>query len=153
MSPRPFARRALLAGLLAAGGAFAAHSSPIVVMNAWTRPVMAAGMTGAGYMIIANRGTIADRLIGASSPAAAKVSIHQSREVGGVMTMRPVPFLAIPARGKASLAPGGFHLMLEGVKRPLKPGDRVPLSLRFARAGAVSAWLDVRVGPPGAMRM
>jgi hypothetical protein len=150
MTGEQLSRRASLFLLMAcatAPGVVAAHSTPIAVIGAWTRPVPA-GMNGAGYLTIVNRGRIADRLIGASSPAAVKVSIHQSRQVGGVMTMRAIPFLDVGAGGRVSLAPGGLHLMLEGLRRPLRVGQSLPVSLIFAVAGQVRANLIVREAAP-----
>jgi copper(I)-binding protein len=152
MIVRLFGRRLLLATLVAASAsAFAAAPARIAVTGGWTRPV-AQGMTAAGYLTVANRGAFADRLIGASSPFAAKVSIHESRQVGSVMTMRAIPTLTVPGRGKVTLAPGGLHLMFEGVKRPLPVGARVPVTLIFSGAGAVRASLAVGAGPAD-MRM
>jgi len=140
-------RRLMLAGLLAA--AMGANAAPaprnaprIAVIAGWTRPV-AGGMNDAGYLTIVNHDSFGDRLIGASSPDAAKVSIHVSRNERGVMTMRPVPALTIPGRGKVILAPDGYHLMLEGIRHPLKVGDRVPVSLTFDGGATVSASLRV----------
>ena len=116
--------------------------------GAWTRPA-AAGINGAGYLILTNRGRLADSLIGVSSPAAARGSIHRSAmAAGGVITMRDLPSLAIAPGATVKFAPGGLHLMLEGLKRPLKAGDTVPAVLTFARAGRVTVTFTVRAGAP-----
>jgi copper(I)-binding protein len=142
-------RRALLAATFAvvATGASGALS-PLVVRDAWTRPA-AAGMNGAGYLVIANKGSLPDRLISAASAAAARVSIHESRMMGSVMTMRTLDGVAIPGGGSVTFKPGGLHLMLEGLKAPLKAGDRVAVTLVFARAGRTAATFTVANGPPG----
>ncbi|HEY1415440.1 MAG TPA: copper chaperone PCu(A)C [Caulobacteraceae bacterium] len=147
-------RRLLLVGLLASAGA-SATPLQITVSSAWTRPA-AAGMNAAGYMTIANHGHSPDRLTSAASPIAARVTLHQSRMVGAVSVMRPVEGIDVTSRGQISLAPGGVHLMLEGLKRPLQPGDRAPVTLLFQHAGPVRAWLTVRTGteaPTPGMRM
>ncbi len=105
-------------------------------------------MNGAGYLTLVNRGRLADRLIGASSSVAAEVSLHRSLQIGGVMTMRAVSVLDVGGGARVSFAPGGLHLMFEGLRRPLLPGQSVPVSLIFARAGRVRATLIVRAGPP-----
>nr|MBA3811111.1 copper chaperone PCu(A)C [Caulobacteraceae bacterium] len=137
--------------LACAGSVAVAARAPaaITVHGAWTRPA-AAGMNAAGYGAIANSGPRADRLIGVASPAASRVLIHQSRSAGGVMSMRTLGNLAIPAGATMTFAPGGLHLMLEGLKRTLSVGGRVPITLIFAKAGAVHAELAVRSGdlPP-----
>lgn len=139
-------QRILIACLLVSASASAAPQR-IRVTNAWTRPALA-GMNAAGYMTFANRAPVPDRLDGASSPLAARVTLHQSRMVGSVSVMRPAAGVPVPSHGQASLSPGGFHLMMEGLKRPLKPGERAPVTLEFQRAGPVRAWLTVRGGAP-----
>jgi len=130
--------------------AHAAGSAAIVVRDAWTRPANL-GVNAAGYLLISNTGRTADRLTGASSPSAATVTLHLSQTVGGVASMRAVDGVPIRAGQTAILAPGGFHLMLEGLRRPFKVGDRVPLSLTFFKAGVVRTELTVRVAAPQAM--
>lgn len=142
---------ALAAGFaLAVAGApwvQAAVSGPLTVADAWTRAA-GARQNGAGYLSITNRGRIADRLIAASSAAATHVSIHESRMVGSVATMRAVGAVAIPGGATVAFRPGGLHLMLEGLKRPLKVGERVTVILIFARAGRRAAVFSVRDGQP-----
>jgi len=147
-----FTRRATLAATLAialagAPRVQAAAASLLTVASAWTRPA-AAGQTGAGYLSITNRGRTADRLIAASSAAAARVSLHESAMVGSVATMRPVDAVTIPVGATVAFRPGGLHLMLEGLKRPLKVGGRVAVTLVFAKAGRRVAVFSVRDGPP-----
>jgi copper(I)-binding protein len=137
----------LAAAVIVPAAVGAAPATPIAVVGAWIRPVQV-GMNGAGYMTLVNRGGLADRLIGASSPVAAQVSVHRSLEIGGVMTMRAIPVLDVAGGARVSLAPGGLHLMLEGLRRPLAPGQRVPVTLIFAKAGRVRITLVVRVGAP-----
>ncbi|HWD67754.1 MAG TPA: copper chaperone PCu(A)C [Caulobacteraceae bacterium] len=146
-----FGRRLLLVGLFAFASA-SATPPRITVIGAWTRPA-AAGMNAAGYMTIANHDGFPDRLMGAASPMAARVSLHRSRKVGNVSIMRPIDGIDVTSHGRTSLAPGGFHLMLEGLKRPLRPGERAPVTLQFQRAGPVRAWLTVRSGPAAATGM
>jgi hypothetical protein len=141
---------AALAGLAAA--ALAAPPAVIVVSRAWTRPALV-GMNAAGYLTLANRGRAADRLTGAATADAARVSIHVSRQIGAVMTMRPVAGLDIPAGGSVTLAPGGYHLMLEGLKRPLRSGDKITVQLHFATAGDMKVSLAVIAGAAMMPRM
>jgi copper(I)-binding protein len=144
-------RRAVLGAGLAvvvSGPAGAASPGHLTIRDAWTRPA-AAGVNGAGYLTIVNSGHTADRLISASSAAAARVSIHESAMVGAVMTMRTLDGVAIPAGASVTFKPGGLHLMLEGLKAPLKSGGRVAVTLVFARAGRMAARLVVAGGPPG----
>ena len=108
----------------------------------WTRST--AGTVGAGYVTIVNTGKAADQLVSASSPVAGKVEIHTMTMNGGVMKMRPLPAgIALPAGKTTALKPGGYHLMLIGLKAPLVEGKLVPLTLNFARAGTVKVELKV----------
>ena len=130
-------------GVLAMG---AKRPAPISVEGAWTRPAMVGG-TAAGYLTIVNHGRLTDNLVSASSPLAARVTVHQSRRSGGIVSMIPVAILPIPAAGRIALSPGGYHLMIQGLKRPLALGDRLPVVLTFTHAGSIAANLDIRNGP------
>lgn len=131
---------------LALSTAAAAHDFTIgklSIAHPWTRQTAPGQANGGGFMVIANRGGL-DRLVAASSPAAAKVEIHTMTMEGGIMRMRPVPAgLTIPAGGKLELKPGGYHIMLIGLRAPLKLGAMVPLTLRFEKAGSKTVQLKV----------
>ncbi len=131
---------ALLAGLLLAAPPVAAEG-PIEVAEARAR-VLLADRPGAAWLTIRNSGP-ADRLIGAESPAAARVELHTHIHEGGVMRMREVESIAVPAGGEAVLEPGGDHLMLFGLRPGLAPGDEIPLVLIFERAGRMDVPLGI----------
>lgn len=139
-------RLVLAAGLaLAARGAWAAAT--LTVAKGWSRPAMQ-GMNGAGFLTLTNRGAKADILIAVESPAARKVEVHRSGMANGVMTMAPAPRLPVPAGGTVKFAPGGYHLMLLGLARPLRVGDVVPVTLRFSSGAVVQAGLTVALSAP-----
>ena len=117
-------------------------ATSITVEEPWTRATPPGAKVGAGYMKI--KSTAGDRLVGASSPAAARVEMHVTEKKGDVMRMREVKAYDIPARGGFELSPGGAHLMLVDLKAPLKEGAKVPLTLRFEKAGDVKVELQVR---------
>jgi copper(I)-binding protein len=95
-------------------------------------------------MTLRNRGTSPDRLVGAETLAARAVEIHEQRMEDGVMRMRPLPGgVALPPGEAVTLGPGGLHLMLIGPTRAFARGQRVPLTLRFERAGEVAVELAV----------
>lgn len=124
----------------------------IEVVGPWARATAATAKTGAAYMILRNEGGAADRLLSASSPAAGRVELHTHVKDGEVMRMRKVDTIALNARGSATLAPGGLHVMLFDLKAPLKEGTTFRLTLRFERAGEVAAEVAVRsatAGGPG----
>ena len=85
-------------------------------------------------------------------PAAERVEMHMTLRDGEILRMRQVKELGIPAGSKLALAPGGAHLMLINIKRPLKAGDKVPVTLRFAKAGEVKVELSVRAPPKPAAK-
>ncbi len=135
--------------LIVAACAPSQSASPkIVIENVWARPTrsgMGGKVTSAAYMIIKNEGNEPDRLVGAMSDVAEHVEIHQSIMEGNVMKMRPVEGgLEIPAKGQVELKPGGYHVMLIGVKQPLKPGDRFTLILEFEKSGKKTLQVEVK---------
>ncbi|MBV9362231.1 MAG: copper chaperone PCu(A)C [Betaproteobacteria bacterium] len=115
----------------------------VTVTDAWTRATAPGAQIAAGYMTIKNAGKAPDKLVSASSPVAEKVETHVTVKEGDIFRMREVKGFDIPAGGSYELKPGGAHLMLMNVKAPLKEGDKVPLTLRFERAGEVKTELQV----------
>ena len=142
-------RRLILAALLLAMPAAAqeVRAGDLSITRPWTRAAGQNG-TGAGFLAIANRGTAADRLVGASSPVARVTEIHTHMREGDILRMRPVPAIDIPPGETVTLQPGGFHLMLIGLKEPLIQGQTVPVTLRFERAGEVQ--VNLTILPAGA---
>lgn len=114
----------------------------------WARA--SAGATGAVFVVIANESPSADRLLTVQSPIASDAMIHRSFEQGGVMRMEHVPALPIDAGQRLEMKPGGLHIMLMGLKQPLRKGEEFPLVLGFEHGGATS--LTVKVYGPGAMK-
>lgn len=123
----------------------------LTIGHSWSRATPPAGRTGAGYLTIENRGATADRLTGAAiDPAIADAAeLHSMTMDNGIMRMRPVEGgVALPAGQTVELSPGGIHIMLVGLKAPLKEGTRVPLTLTFEKAGSVT--VELAVGKAGA---
>jgi periplasmic copper chaperone A len=117
----------------------------LVLDHAWSRATPGGAKVGGGYLIIENKGATADKLIGGSSPVAGKVEVHEMAMNNGVMTMRLLKDgLPIPAGQSVKLAPGGYHVMLMDLKAPLKKGDKIPVTLKFEKAGDVKVTLDVQ---------
>lgn len=109
-------------------------------------PSLAGVNNGAAYLRgIQNKGQQPDKLLSASSDVAARVELHRMGLDAGVMRMREVPFIALPAGQTTLLRHGGeHHLMLMDLKRPLKDGDRFDMTLNFERAGSqtVRVWVQ-----------
>lgn len=127
--------------------AVAQQGGGIAVEHPWARAT--AGDTGAAYFSIVNKGASSDRLLSASTPVAQSASLHQSKVENGVMMMRPLPPLEVAPGKSAALKPGADHLMLMGLKHPLKQGESFPLTLHFEKAGDVQ--VAVKVESAGAM--
>ena len=115
-----------------------AFAGDILVMDA----VAAASPTpqttnGAAYLSIMNKGKQADALLGFSTPSAGSAMLHESKDENGVMKMIMMDQLDIPAGATVDIRPGHLHIMLEGLKQPLKVGDLVLLDLQFQKAGHI----------------
>jgi hypothetical protein len=123
----------------------------LVLDHAWARATPAGAKVGGGFLTIENKGTTPDKLMGASSPAAGKVEVHETAMNNGVATMRPVKGgLSIPPGQSVTLAPGGYHIMMTELKGPIKKGDKLPVTLTFEKAGEVKITFDVQgVGAMG----
>jgi copper(I)-binding protein len=140
-------RFAAAAAIATAFVPIAAQAAPALhVRDGWSRPA-AAGGTAVGYLTLVNKGP-ADALVAAESPVAQKVEMHASSMAGGVMRMSRELRVDIPAGGQVSFAPGGRHLMLIGLKKAFRQGDRAPLTLRFASGARLTTELAVSPTAP-----
>lgn len=131
-----------LAGLALAAPAAAQPAT--LHIEGWARATVPAQKASAAYLLIHNRGTRPDRLLSASTPAAAQTSLHSTSTRGGVARMRAVGPIPIPAGQRVEMKPGGLHVMLIGLRAPLRAGQKLPLTLRFERAGVVRTTVSVR---------
>ncbi len=130
--------------LLAACGGSGGTSSSITVNEAWVNSAPLMGMPGAAYFVIQNNGAAADQLLSVESDIAQTLEMHETKESGGIMQMSPVASVPIPAGSQVEFKPGGFHVMLIGLTRELKTGDKVQLMLNFEKAGKVPVTAEVR---------
>ena len=137
----------LVAGFVFAASAISAQTGQLEVDNAWARATPGKSAIGAAYVTI--HSPTADKLVAASTPVAKKAELHTMSMSGMVMKMRPVASIDIPAGQAVTLQPGGFHIMLMGLKHPLKAGQTFPLTLTFTKAGAQT--VNVAVEKIGAM--
>lgn len=125
-----------------------AASSTVQVSQAWSRPAPQGG-NGAGYAVIRNIGPAADTLIAVATPVAGRAEIHESMIMNGQAMMHPRPGgLPVPAGATVALKPGGWHIMLMGLKQPLKAGDHYPATLTFKKAGKVTVQFSVQATAP-----
>ncbi|MGO4331326.1 copper chaperone PCu(A)C [Cupriavidus sp. 2TAF22] len=122
---------AALLAALCSGAAFA----QVDVSNAWARGTVPA-QTATGVFMTLHAHEPA-KLVGVSTPAAATAEVHEMKMDGNVMRMRAVGALDLPRMQDVELKPGGYHVMLMGLKAPLKKGDTVPLTLKIEQGGKV----------------
>ena len=119
----------------------------VTVRDAWARATPTGATAGAAYMTLTS--PAGDMLTGVSTPVAGQAAVHEMRMDGAVMRMRGLEGgLVLPPGQAVTLLPGGLHIMLEGLKAPLKQGGTVPLHLTFRTAPALD--LDVPVQAVGA---
>jgi copper(I)-binding protein len=137
---------ALAAFLLIAGGA-AAQTGSVAVKDSWARATPGKAEIGAAYLTLES--PVPDRLTGLSTPIAQTAQLHTATMEGGVMKMRPLAGLDLPAGQAVTLKPGATHIMLLGLNQPLHPGQSFPLTLHFEKAGTRE--VSVSVEKAGAM--
>jgi copper(I)-binding protein len=119
------------------------HLKSLSIDHPFARATPPGSKSGGAYFVVQNASATPDKLIGVASPAAGSAEIHQMAMDGGMMKMRAVTAADIPSGGKLELKPGGYHLMLLDLKQPLKPGDKVPLTLTFEGAGTIEVSVEV----------
>jgi copper(I)-binding protein len=110
-----------------------AQTGGVEITDAWARATPGGAETGAAYLTL--RSPAGDRLTGITSPAAEKTQLHEMTDDGGIMRMRGVAAVDLPPGQPVTLKPGGLHIMMMGLKHPLQPGQSVPLTLTFEKAG------------------
>ena len=108
----------------------AAHAE-VTVKEAWVAEAPPTAMALAAFMTLENSDAVDRKLVRAEAPGFDRVELHRSMEVDGVHQMRRQDFILVPANGTATLAPGGYHVMLIGVQEPRRAGDEIPLTLVF----------------------
>ena len=136
---RSFAR--LLVFIAAAAAATAAQAQ-VTVSNAWVRGTVQGQTATGAYMQL--RSADGATLLGADSPAAGIVEIHEMRMEGNTMRMRGVEQLELPAGRAVDLKPGGYHVMLMDLKAPLKKGDTVPIKLKVRSKSGQTQDVEVK---------
>ena len=135
MTPRTFIA-ALVLGAAAAAHAHSFKAGDIAIEHPYARVSAPGQPNGGAYLQLKNTGS-ADRLLSASAAVSTSIELHSMQMEGDVMRMRQVDAIDVPTGQAVVLQPGGLHLMLVGLKSPLKAGERFPLTLRFEKAGEV----------------
>ncbi len=120
-------------------------ASDVMVIGAFARAsAVSTATSGVVYMTLTNHGATADKLVSITTLVASMAMLHESKEDGGVATMLDMAGLDIPAGSSIEMKPGGIHIMLMGLKAPLKKGDTLKLVLSFEHAGNVD--VEAKIG-------
>ena len=132
----------LLGLLLSSCGKGSTEQPQIAVSAAWAPPTAAGQSAAAAYMTITNSGG-ADRLTDVAAEIG-QASLHSTSMDGGVMRMRPVDTVDLPANATVELKPAGLHVMITGLKQPLPAGSSFPLRMTFEKSGERAVAISVR---------
>lgn len=142
-SPAPLLRLAAATDAMAQMSGMV-HAGDLMISTAWTRATPPGAKVAGGYLTISNGGKTADRLTGGSFEGGGRIEVHEMSMNDGVMKMRALDGgLEIKPGATATLAPGGYHLMMLDLTKPLAKGDKVKAHLTFEKAGAVDVDFDV----------
>jgi len=147
---------AVLALAAAISGAALAHDAKLAdltIHHPWARASIGPAKAGAAYLTIVNAGADVDRLIGVETPAAKMSETHTNIMDQGVMKMRPVEAVEVQPGEPVIFQPGGLHIMLMGLKAPLKEGETFPLTLRFEKSGSIEVEVTVEKATTMAPRL
>lgn len=124
-----------------------AHAQDVQVSDSFARATVPQQKTAGAYVTIENKGKETDRLIGATTPVAKSVEIHTMELDGNVMRMREAGPIELKPASRVEMHPGeGYHLMMAGLRQPLKAGDSFPLTLQFEKAGKIEVAVPVQAG-------
>ncbi|GAB0147689.1 copper chaperone PCu(A)C [Marichromatium sp. PS1] len=123
---------------------WAAQPDGVVVDEAYVRAVPPGQPNSAAFMVLENDGAVDRAVVAATSPVAEVVELHTHREEGGMMRMRRIERIALPAGERVRLAPGGLHLMLIGLRQPLLVDELVALELQLDDGSRIGLDVPVR---------
>ena len=114
----------------------------IVIENPWARASI--GKNGAAYVTVVNHGKHSDKLIRVMAPVAKRVQLHTHKTDNGIMRMRPIKSVPVPAHTSVMLKPSGHHIMMMGLTQKLIMGEEFPLTLVFENAGKLTVKAQIR---------
>lgn len=131
----------LLTPLVAAKSA----ADEVTVVDPYVRAVPPGQPNSAAFMQLQNKSTTEHAIVKAESPVSNVVELHTHINEGGVMKMRQIKQIDVPAQGSTTLKPGGFHVMFLGLKSELKPGQLVPVTLIYEDGSKTTIQATVRM--------
>ena len=118
----------------------------LTVTGAWVREPVPGRPATAAYAVVENPGATEVVLVSAACDAAAKVELHEMVRTGDMMKMQQVKGITVPAAGRVELKPGGLHVMLFDLKKPLKAGDEIALTFTTATGATITVPATVKKG-------
>lgn len=130
----------------------ALYAQSITVTDAYVREVPPNMQNSAAFMNLTNASGEAIDLISGSTNASKVVELHEHANVGGMMQMRQIPKITVPANGSTALQPGGLHVMLIGLTQKLKEGENVTLTLNFSNGESITLDAPVQKVARGMMK-
>ena len=132
------------AALCAAASVYAADAKVgnLSIDDVWARSGQP-GQVSAAFMEIKNKGA-ADKIVSANCDCAKATELHTMTMADGKMIMAQVPTMEVPANGELKLKPGGYHIMLIGLNRPLVSGETLPIKVKFEKAGEVTLQAKIK---------
>ena len=132
------------AALCAAASVYAADAKVgnLSIDDVWARSGQP-GQVSAAFMEIKNKG-VADKIVSAHCDCAKATELHTMTMADGKMIMAQVPTMEVPANGELKLKPGGYHIMLIGLNRPLVSGETLPIKVTFEKAGEVTLQAKIK---------
>ncbi len=141
----------LMVALLAPCLSATAHeyqAGELQIEHPWSREMPPVAPTAAVYFVVHNKGSQADRLLGAQTPVAGSAEFHEHVHADGLMKMQQVQAVDIPPGGEVQFAPMAYHVMLFNLKRQMQDGEHFPLTLTFEKAGTLELDVTVQKQPP-----
>ncbi len=144
------ARTLTTSAFLASIASLAGAQPPLMATDAWARQPAPSRDVTAVYVTLTSTSAEPARIISAESPLAKTLELHEMTMDGAMMRMRRIDEIVVPAKGRVALEPGGLHLMLFGLTRSLKAGERFPLTLKLSTGATIV--LDVVVRGPESLR-
>jgi copper(I)-binding protein len=117
----------------------------VKVEGAWARPTVPGQQGGGGFLTLTS--SAGDRLLGGTTPVAQRFELHTMAMKGDVMEMRQLDAIELPAGKAVEFKPGGLHVMFIGLTQALTLGSKVPVTLKFEKAGEVKVDFEVASRP------
>lgn len=130
--------------VLAAALPLSAAEPGIKVEDPWVRVTFGQSRATAGYMALVDQSGKGNVLVRLEMGDGARAEVHETVTDGDIVKMRAVSSLPVPAGGRAELTPAGGHIMIMGLKGPLKAGETLPIKLKFADGSEMMAYFAVR---------